>query len=238
MITEQTETPAGFKIFHPTLKTEVVLPEKIGEGESAIETKGLIEAIIGKSRAEHRGELTRKIQEYETRLGDYEETKRQLEELETANMTAAQKAQRDAERTANETKKWQTQAQELQNALHSERLDNALYKMVGSNPEIFNADQTMKLFKAEASPRLIDDNGNLKPVAVLDGQELDMSEAFKKWIAKETNANLLKNKLTPGGGSNGGQRQTAKNSMSKADFDALPANERFAFINGGGKLTA
>ena len=48
----------------------------------------------------------------------------------------------------------------------------------------------MKLFKAEAAPRLIDDNGNLKPVAVLDGQELDMS--LSKWIAKETNANLLK----------------------------------------------
>jgi flagellar capping protein FliD len=237
-ITAQEEKQqAGFKIFHPGIKQEVVLPEKIGEGENAIETKSLIEAIIAKSRAEHRGELSRKIQEYETKLSDYEQLRARLDDLETANMTTAQKAQREAEKLASETKKWQSEAEKYRTALHSERLDNALYKIVGSNSDVFNVEQTMRLFKAECAPEIINDASEIKIVASVDNDKLDLSEAFKKWIAKDQNANLLKNKLLPGGGSSGGQKQAQGKTLSKAQFDQLSTADKFAFVNAGGQIT-
>lgn len=237
MIDTETAQPEGFKIFHPALKKEVLLPATIGEGENAIETKGLIEGIIAKSRTEQRGALTKQVQEYEAKLADYEETRQRLEALEGSTMTAQERLKREQETRQKEIEKHKSEAMHYKQMLHSEKLSNALYKQVSQNPEIFNAEQAAKLFQAECSPRLIEDGDELKSVAVLDGQELALSEAFSKWIAKDSNANLLKNKLSPGGGSTGGQKVAANNSMTRANFTAMKTADQFAFINSGGQVT-
>lgn len=231
--TAQAET---FQFFHRGLKKTIDFPATIGTGENAIPTKAIIEGIIAESRTEARGGLTQKLKDLEAQLVDYEEIKSRLAEIEGSSMTAEQKLKKEQERAQAEIKKRDDMAAKYRSELHSEKLQNALFKEVSKNPEIYNAEQAMRLFQAECSPELIENDDGYQIVASLDGNKIALGESFQKWISKETNANLLKNKLIPGGGSSGGQRGAVKGTLTRAQFDAMGTAEKVEAINSGVNL--
>lgn len=239
MTPEETQTaqPETFQFFHRGLKKTIDFPATIGTGENAVSTKAIIEGIIAESRTEARGGLTQKLKEYESQLSDYEETKARLAELEGSTMTAEQRLKKEQDRAQAEIKKREELAAKYRSELHSEKLQNALFKEVSKNPEIYNAEQAMRLFQAECAPELVESDDGYQIVANLDGNKIALSESFQKWISKESNANLLKNKLTPGGGSSGGQRGAVKGTITRAQFDALGTLEKAEAIKNGVNIT-
>lgn len=234
---QETATPEVFQFFHRGLKKTIDFPATIGTGENAIPTKSIIEGIIAESRTEARGGLTQRLKELETQLADYEETKAKLAEIEGSSMTAEQRLKKEQERAQKEIEKIKTEADRYRASLHTEKLNNALYKEVSKNPEIYNVDQAVKLFQAECSPELVETDGEFQILASLDGNKIALGESFQKWISKEQNANLLKNKLSPGGGSSGGQRGAVKGTITRAQFDAMGGAEKAEAIKNGVTVT-
>lgn len=231
--TAQPEAQEVFEFKNPVTHKTITLPKKLGD----VDMKQLIEGVIQVSRTEKRASYEQQIAELSEKASAYEETKRRLEELESTTMSVSDRAKKDAERAIKEAEANRAKAEKYRSDLHNERLSNAIYKEASKNPEIFNIDQALRLFQAECAPRIIENGDELRMIAHLDGNEANLGEAFEKWIAKDSNANLLKNRLAPGGGSAGGQRGQPTNSMSKSQFDAMSNDDKFAFINNGGKLT-
>lgn len=227
-----TATPEAevFEFKHPKTHRTLTLPMKIGE----VDLKGLLEGTIEKSKVDAKNKVQAQLAELEAKANDYDAMKSQLDELQSSGLTAAERKKKDDERVQGEIKRAKDEAERYKSSLHAERVGNAVYSEFGKVKGIVDINKASTLFKAECNPRLIERAGEFITVADYDGQELAISEAHAKWIARDDNKFLLQNTLSPGGGSTGSTGAVKAKQMTRADFDALKPAERMAFINDGG----
>jgi len=225
-----------FEYKHPKTHKTITLPKILKTERGDVDFQGLLEATIEKSKMDAKTKMQERYAEIEAKASEYDVLKERLNELETTGLTAQQKASKEAERVAADLKRAKDEAERYRNSLFSERVSNALYSEFGKVKGIVDINKAATLFKAECNPRLVEKNGEYFTMADYDGQELLLSEAHAKWIARDDNKFLLQNTLSPGGGSTGGNSSMGAKQKSRADFDALGPTERMAFITDGGKV--
>ena len=234
MTDTQTAEPEveAFEFLDPKSRRTVTLPRKVGE----VDMKTLLEGVIEKSNTSAKNQFKAQIEELTAKLSDYEEAKSRLAELETTGMSAAEKSKKELERFQKEAERNKTEAERLRNNLYAEKVGNAVFKELGQIKNLVDINKAEKLFNIECKPKLVESNGEFSVVAEYDGQELSLSEARAKWIARDDNKFLLQNTLAPGGGSTGGQSQAGAKTMKRDNFSAMKPSEQAAFINQGGDL--
>ena len=221
-----------FEFVDPKTRRTVSLPKKLNE----IDMKSLIEGVIEKSKTNAKEQYKSQIEELTAKVSDYDDLKNRLSEVETSGLTASQKAAKDAERVAKEAEKHKAEAERLRASLHSEKVNNSVFKALGQTKGLIDINKAATLFNAEAKPKLIEKNGEFLTVAEIDGQELDIAEAYSKWIARDDNKILLQNTLSAGAGSAGGTASIQSKQMNRTDFFAQTPAAQAAFIKDGGKV--
>ena len=236
--TAQPEQIERFTFTDPRNRQTLELPQKIGD----VDLKGLIEGVIAKSNEDFRKKYKGEIDNLSSQLSEADKLKARLDELESLQIPAkereARQAQAAIEKAQKEAQTTNERATKFEQAFKAEKLNTAILQAAGKHTNIRNLDQVATLFKASCSPAVIEDNGEWKVTAKLNGAEFDLDQALSQFLALEQNSNLLSNQLAPGGGSAGGQRtQPSANKVTKAQFDAMSNADRFAFINNGGQLT-
>ncbi len=230
--------PAGndtYAFKYPLSQKTVVLPAKIGD----IETKKFLEDVIGQSN----GRFRKDIEELTQKAATVDTLQAELDELRLQSLPAEQRKAKELENKLSKQesalKAERDKIQKLEDDLKAKRLALAITSEVGKmSADLVSPEDAATLFRAQCSPALVQDGENFKEVARIDGEEIELSEAWKKWVSQPSKAHLLKNQLSPGGGSAGGQRSsTTSKTMKRAEFNAMDHSERDAFINSGGKLT-
>lgn len=234
MTETETATPEveAFEFLDPKTRRTVTLPRKVGE----VDMKTLLEGVIEKSNTSAKNQFKAQIEELTAKLGDYEEAKSRLADLETSGMSAAEKSKKELERFQKEAERQKGEAERLRNNLYAEKVGNAVFKELGQIKNLVDINKAEKLFNIECKPKLVESNGEFSVVAEYDGQELSLSDARAKWIARDDNKFLLQNTLSPGGGSTGGASSIGTKQMRRADFFALDAGAQHAFIKDKGKV--
>jgi hypothetical protein len=230
--TAQPDAAEAFEFVDPKSRRTITLPRKVGE----VDVKTLIEGVIEKSNTNAKNQYKAQIEELTAKLGDYEDAKQRLSELETNGMSAAEKSKKDLERFQKEAERNKGEAERLRQNLYSEKVGNAVFKELGQIKDLVDINKAEKLFNIECKPKLVESNGEFSVVAEYDGQALSLSEARAKWIARDDNKFLLKNTLNPGGGSAGGQSQPGTKTMKRNDFSAMNPRQQMEFINQGGDV--
>ena len=231
-------SPAGndtYSFKYPLSGKTVVLPSKIGD----YETKKFLEDVIGQSN----GRFRKENEELSQKAAHAEALQARIDELE---MKLLPEEARKAKELENNLKKQESAikserdtVQKLQNELKAEKLGNAISAAANKfASDLTSLEDAITLFRAQCSPELVQDGETFKAISKIEGEEMEVSTAFEKWLSSPSKAHLLKNQLSPGGGSAGGQRSsTASKTMKRAEFDAMDHTSRDAFINSGGKLT-
>ena len=157
--------------------------------------KGTIEAINKRVAAEKAGLKSK----YNDLQNSYNEMQVQLEELKIKSMS-------DAERQAHEEQKRKEQEEQLaKKAEMSETkfktyfLDTELYREA-SKFDVHNAKQVVKLLKDEYKHKFSteDNTDELSVTFNINGTDVTVEEAVKKFLSDPDNANLLKSTFKPG----------------------------------------
>jgi len=238
---EQSEQAAGndtYAFKYPQSQKTVVLPAKIGN----LETKKFLEDVIGQSNGQRRAEYKTQIEELTQKAATVETLQARIDELELQLLPAEQRKAKEYEtklsKQESAIKAERDTIQRLENDLRSKNLALAITSEVGKmSADLVSPEDAATLFRAQCSPALVQDGENFKTVAKIDGEEMELSEAWNKWISSPSKAHLLKNKLQPGGGSAGGGRAVAGvKEMRRADYDALSHEQRNTFLKEGGKV--
>lgn len=227
--TAQPDAVDAFEFVDPKSRRTITLPRKVGE----VDVKSLLEGVIEKSNTNAKNQYKAQIEELTAKTSDYDELKSRLSDLETNGMSAADKSKKDLERFQKEAEKERNEAKLLRESLHSEKVGNAVFKELGQIKNLVDINKAEKLFNIECRPRLVESNGEFAVVAEYDGQELSLSDARAKWIARDDNKFLLQNTLSPGGGSTGGASSIGTKQMKRADFFAQPPAAQAAYLKDG-----
>lgn len=222
-----------FEFKHPKTHRTLTLPRMIGE----VDLKTLLEGTIEKSRVDAKNKAQEQLAELESKVRDYDAIQSRLSEIETTGLSAAEKAKKENERILKQADADKAEAKRLRESLHSEKVNNAVFRELGNIKGIVDVNKAATLFNAECKPRLVERNGEFFAVAEFDGVEVDIADARAKWIARDDNKFLLQNTLQSGAGSAGGNSAIATKTIGRAKFDTMNAAERVAFINQGGELT-
>lgn len=230
--TAQPDAVDAFEFVDPKSRRTITLPRKVGE----VDVKSLLEGVIEKSNTNAKNQYKAQIEELTAKTSDYDELKSRLSDLETNGMSAADKSKKDLERFQKESEKERNDAKRLRESMHSEKVGNAVFKELGQIKNLVDINKAEKLFNIECRPRLVESNGEFAVVAEYDGQELSLSDARAKWIARDDNKFLLQNTLSPGGGSTGGASSIGTNQMKRADFFAQPPAAQAAYLKDGGTV--
>ena len=220
-----------YEFVDPKTRRTLTLPKKI----NGVDLKGLHEGIIEKSNTSAKNQYRTQIEELTAKVSDYDDMKNRLSEIETSGLTAAQKAAKENERILKDAEKHKGEAERLRASLHAEKVGNAVFKVLGTTKGLVDINKAATLFNAEAKPKLIEKNGEFITVAEYDGQELDISDAYAKWIARDDNKILLQNTLQSGAGSNGGHSQVQGKTIKAEAFMKLPFAEQNKLIAEGVK---
>lgn len=221
-----------YEFVDPKTRRTLTLPKKI----NGVDLKGLHEGIIEKSNTSAKNQYRTQIEELTAKVSDYDDMKNRLSEIETSGLTAAQKAAKENDRILKDAEKHKGEAERLRASLHAEKVGNAVFKVLGTTKGLVDINKAATLFNAEAKPKLIEKNGEFITVAEYDGQELDISDAYAKWIARDDNKILLQNTLASGAGSTGGTSTVSTKTMKRTQFDAMSPGEKSEFIKQGGDL--
>lgn len=235
--------PAGddtYSFKYPLSGKTVVLPKKIG----AIETKDFLEDVIGQSNGKFRKEYRTQIDELTQKAATAETLQARIDELE---LKLLPEEARKAKELENNLKKQESTlklerdtVQKLTEQLKGEKLGNAISAAASTTAgDLVSPEDAVTLFRAQCSPALVQDGETFKAIAKIDGEEMDISEAWNKWLSSPSKAHLLKNQLSPGGGSAGGQRSSNQsNTMKRENYDRLPSEQQIELAKKGNlKLT-
>lgn len=231
--------PAGndtYAFKYPLSQKTVVLPAKIGD----IETKKFLEDVIGQSNGKFRTEYKTQIDELSQKAANADTLQARIDELE---MKLLPEEARKAKELENNLKKQESAikterdtVQKLQNELKAEKLGNAISAAANKfASDLTSLEDAITLFRAQCSPELVQDGETFKAVSKIEGEEIEVSAAFEKWLSSPSKAHLLKNQLSPGGGSAGGQRPSKAKTIKMGEFLKLSFAEQNAFIASGGK---
>lgn len=221
-----------YEFVDPKTRRTLTLPKVI----NGVDLKVLHEGIIEKSNTSAKNQFRAQIEELTAKTADYDDMKSRLSELETSGLSAQQKAAKESERILKESEKLKAEAERYRKSLHSEKIGNAVFKVLGQTKGLVDINKAATLFNAECKPRLIEKNGEFIAVAEYDGQELDIAEVHAKWIARDDNKILLQNTLTSGAGSTGGAAAIQSKQMKRADFFAMTPAAQADFIQKGGDV--
>ncbi len=235
--------PAGddtYSFKYPLSGKTVVLPKKIG----AIETQTFLEDVIGQSNGKFRKEYRTQIEELTQKAATAETLQARIDELE---LKLLPEEARKAKEFENNLKKQESTlklerdtVQKLTEQLKGEKLGNAISAAASKTAgDLVSPEDAVTLFRAQCAPALVQDGETFKAIAKIDGEEMDISEAWNKWLSSPSKAHLLKNQLSPGGGSAGGQRSSNQsNTMKREDYDRLPVEQQIELAKKGNlKLT-
>lgn len=232
-----TATPEAevFEFKNPKTHRTITLPKILKTDAGEVEFQPFLEAIIEKSKTDERNKSRAKMEELELRVKDFDEVQARLSDLESNGLSAAQKAAKESERITKEVERAKAEAERYRKSLHEEKVSNAVLKVLGDTKGLVNINKAATLFNAEARPKLIEKNGEFITVAEYDGQELEISDAYAKWIARDDNKILLQNTLQSGAGSTGGQSQVQGKTIKVEAFLKLPFAEQNKLIAEGVK---
>jgi hypothetical protein len=225
-----------FNFLDPKTKKQLDLPKNVGD----INLQGLIGNVIEKSKTDASREnkkLKSDLEALRLQIEDVSTSKEDLlakiQEFEDAKLSQEEQAQKKAQR---EIEKYQKSVAEMQKtadqykALFEQKsIDTDIYGSIGSH-DVFNPEQAMIFFKNRFKPYLVQNENGMYETKVkipIDGieEELNVKEAFDKFIAMPENQNLLKNNLQPGGGtSTEGGRKSADGGLeySRKDLQTNP----------------
>ena len=133
-----------FEFKHPKTHRTLTLPKMIGE----VDLKGLLEGTIEKSKVDEKNRVREQMAELESKVKDFDAVSSRLAELETSGLTAAQKATKENERILKQAEGDKAEAARLRASLHTEKVNNAVFRELGNVKGIVDVNKAATLFNA------------------------------------------------------------------------------------------
>jgi Skp family chaperone for outer membrane proteins len=171
-----------------------------------------------RTKTDYEAKLRAKDGELATLKGEYETLTAQLTEFQDKSLPAKDKALKDLEAKLKQFETKQSEADAKAKAafdkFRAERVNNDILRAVNaSGVEFHNPKHAVDHFLSDVRVELGEENENYttKVSATLPNTKGEFEnvtgkpeEVFGKWVALESNAYLVKNKLAPGGGTTKG----------------------------------
>lgn len=171
-----------------------------------------------RTKTDYEAKLRVKDGELSALKGEYEALTAQLTEFQDKSLPAKDKALKDLEAKIKSFEAKQAEADAKVKAafdkFRAERVNNDILRAVNaSGVEFHNAKHAVDHFLSDVEVELVEENENYatKVSATLPNAKGEFEavtgkpeEVFGKWVSLESNAYLVKNKLTPGGGTSKG----------------------------------
>lgn len=198
-------------------KIPVKLKEKISK--RVVAEKGRVEK-----------DLSEKLSENESK---YVELENQFKELKKASMTDKERTEQEQREREEELEKLKAGKEQAWGLFKQTKRDNDIYSAL-ADYDVYSPRQVVRLIEAYGDVDVIEKNGKHETVVKLDGEQLDVKSALKKFFEDTENANLLKNNLRPGAGSSNGKSggvgvtRFSKSEMEKNTTSAVEMRKAYA----------
>ncbi len=192
------------------------LPVSMKQGDAEIPLKELFGHAIAKERKNTRTTIETQFKGTVDKVKEYEDKittlTAQIEELQTkggGDKKTNEEITRLQKKLDDEKKRLEGESSSNFALFKNEKITNEVLRAM-TGYELNNMEDTAELFMRKAKVELVkDEDGKFKTVVKITlpddkgeyrDYELSPKDAFKKWIELQSNAYLLKNKMTPGGG--------------------------------------